>query len=248
MTPGDDDPWSKPHSRPEENPWSETKHRSQPRWAMPSFHWSFVDTATLAQSVVAIAFLALALFGLSAVLPDGDDCEGSRCRGLAPVAIFAASRSEDVAIEYLTCGTEYVRSVAVSNAVTDELLWTIQSERPTNRTTFVIGATPPAPYQELVPLEDQLSGRYTVSVLTERSHDAVFHTRDVPVEGVLYQGTAMDESEWKSQARQFGDCPFWNDSSGIGQTPKIAFGLLLVALISAALLASGAIKESPGAR
>ena len=245
MTPRDQDPWGNKRATEDNRPWSKPSRRNGGGIQLPSFHWSLIDPETVIRSTVAIALLGLALLGVNALLPNGDDCRGTECQGIAPIALYATTGGEGVAIEYLPCGTEYVQSITLADAASGDVLWTIQTNRATTREVFALGASAPAPYQEIVPFQDDLTGRYTVSILADRSHETVFHTRDIPADGVLYQGIPMEADEWQARARTFGDCPFWNDVAGTGRAPWLALGLGLIAAAMAAGWAATSIKQRP---
>lgn len=205
-----------------------------------------IDLDLVFSVVLSIAVIGLLIAGIRAVLPNREPCTSATCHNVAPVALAWSGDQEAISITYATCGSESVQNVAVSNAGEGDILWMIQTDRPTTRDVFVLGEAV-QPYSEIVDLADPLSGRYTVTVQADRLHTAVFHTREVPEEGVLFNGIPMSDEEWRAEARRLGDCVFWKVSSGTERAFLLTFGILIVAGTASAVAARRAIANRASA-
>lgn len=233
-------PWVQPVDK---DPWGRNLKRVTDSRHWPSFHWSLLDREVLLSVAFGIAVLLLVGAGVRAILPDREPCAPDKCHNIAPIALAWSGERDAVALTYATCGSEHVQSVNVADAVSGELLWAAETDRATTRDVFVLGEVA-QPYVELVRLTAPLSGRYTVSVQADEFHSTVFHTRELPDDGVLFNGVQMAEAEWLGNARNLGDCVFWSSTSGTTRTALLTIGILILAGGVAAWSAQRSIEET----
>lgn len=227
----------------EKDPWGRSRKRVAQTRQWPSFHWSLIDKEMLLSVAFGIAILLLVGAGIRAILPDREPCSPETCSNVAPIALAWSGEKEAVALTYATCGAEHVQSLNVAHAVSGELLWAAQTDRATTKDVFVVGEVS-QPYEELIKLDAPLDGRYTVSVQADDFHSTVFHTREIPDEGVLFNGVQYTEEAWWSEARNLGDCVFWRTTAGTTRTALLSLAILFLAGGAAAWTAHRSIDET----